>query len=102
MKALPDWLAPLGAIAGATILAGLFLLLLGADPAAALRALARGAFGDAVALENTLIRMGPLVLVGLGMALAFRCGVWNIGGEGQLYAGALADTGPAGGAGAQA
>ncbi len=99
MRALPDWLAPLGAIAGATILAGFFLLLLGADPAAALRALARGAFGDAVALENTLIRTGPLVLVGLGMALAFRCGVWNIGGEGQLYAGALAATAAAVGTG---
>jgi simple sugar transport system permease protein len=36
--------------------------------------------------------MGPLVLVGLAVAVAFRAGVWNIGGEGQLYAGALAAT----------
>ena len=36
--------------------------------------------------------MGPLLLVGLGVALSFRCGIWNIGGEGQLYVGALAAT----------
>ena len=38
------------------------------------------------------MRAGPLLLVGLGVALSFRCGVWNIGGEGQLLAGALAAT----------
>jgi simple sugar transport system permease protein len=36
--------------------------------------------------------MGPLLLVGLGVALSFRCGIWNIGGEGQLYVGAFAAT----------
>ena len=85
-------LQPLAAIAAATALASLLLAALGADPLLALGALARGAFGDAYALENTLVRMGPLVLIGLGVAIAFRCGVWNIGGEGQLYAGALAAT----------
>ena len=85
-------LQPLGAIAAGSALASLLLAALGADPLLALGALARGAFGDAYALENTLVRMGPLVLIGLGVAIAFRCGVWNIGGEGQLYVGALAAT----------
>jgi len=83
-------LAPLGAIGIALVALGLLLLLLGADPLRALGALMGGAFGDRNALENTLLRMCPLLLVGLGVALAFRCGVWNIGGEGQLYLGALA------------
>lgn len=83
---------PLAAVAGATAVAALLLVLLGADPALAFTALAQGAFGDRLAIENTLVRMGPLVLIGLGVSFAFRCGVWNIGGEGQLYAGALAAT----------
>jgi simple sugar transport system permease protein len=86
------WLAPIAAALGATLLASLLLMALGADPILALVALFAGAFGDAHALENTLLRAGPLVLVGLGVATAFRCGVWNIGGEGQFALGAVAAT----------
>jgi ABC-type uncharacterized transport system permease subunit len=92
VKRLRAALAPLGAAALALAAAGALLALLGADPALALAALAGGAFGDALALENTLVRVGPLLLVGLGVGLSFRCGIWNIGGEGQLYVGALAAT----------
>ncbi|HTO72142.1 MAG TPA: ABC transporter permease [Myxococcota bacterium] len=83
---------PLVATAVALALAGALLALLGADPVAALRALAGGAFGDSLALETTAVRAGPLALLGLGVALSFRCGIWNIGGGGQLAAGALAAT----------
>lgn len=85
-------LDPLVAIAAALALSAVFLGLLGADPWQALVALVEGAFGDRIALENTLVRAGPLVLIGLAVAAAFRCGLWNIGGEGQLYVGALAAT----------
>ena len=85
-------LEPIGALAAAVAVGALFLAALGADPLDAFAALLRGAFGDRIALENTLVRMGPLVLIGLGIALAFRCGVWNIGAEGQLYVGALVAT----------
>jgi general nucleoside transport system permease protein len=64
----------------------------GADPIVALGALVRGAAGDRFALGDTLARSCPLVLTGLAVALAFRCGVWNIGAEGQLLMGALAAT----------
>lgn len=69
------------------------LALGGYSPVAAGAALARGALGsvDAV-LSVTLVRSVPLILTGLAVALAFRAGVWNIGAEGQLYAGALAAT----------
>jgi simple sugar transport system permease protein len=84
--------APLAAVGAAALLAALFLWALGADPLQALQALARGALGDARALENTLLRFCPLALVGLAVALAFRAGVWNIGAEGQLVLGALLAT----------
>ncbi|MDO8666301.1 MAG: hypothetical protein Q7J79_06785 [Gemmatimonadales bacterium] len=36
-----------------------------------------------------LIRWTPLLITGLAVALAFRAGIWNIGAEGQFYAGAV-------------
>lgn len=63
----------------------------GYDAAQALGALARGAAGGRdTLLSVTLVRSVPLMLTGLAVALAFRAGVWNIGAEGQLYAGAIA------------
>ncbi|HXZ84907.1 MAG TPA: ABC transporter permease [Myxococcota bacterium] len=84
--------APLAATLVAFAVAGVWLLLLGADPLRAFAALVGGAFGDSLALETTAVRAGPLLLVGLGVALSFRCGIWNIGGEGQIAVGALAAT----------
>jgi simple sugar transport system permease protein len=70
----------------------LALLAAGADPVVALSALLGGAIGDRFALADTLLKSCPLILTGLGVALAFRTGVWNIGAEGQLLVGALAAT----------
>jgi simple sugar transport system permease protein len=92
LSALRLWLPPAGAIAAALLTAAVLLAALGADPRAVLGALASGSLGDRYALENTLVRAAPLALAGLGVALAFRAGIWNIGGEGQLYAGALLAT----------
>ncbi|HJU67031.1 MAG TPA: ABC transporter permease [Gemmatimonadaceae bacterium] len=70
------------------------LHLAGYDAGRALAALWRGSFGSTNAfLSATLVRATPLVLAGLGVALAFRGGLWNIGAEGQLLAGAAAATG---------
>jgi len=69
------------------------LQLAGYDAAAALGALWNGAFGSWYALtSSTLVRAVPLILIGLGIALAFRGGAFNIGAEGQFYAGAIAAT----------
>jgi ABC-type uncharacterized transport system permease subunit len=76
----------------ALLLASLALALLGYAPLPALRALALGAFGSGAAWTATLLKTGPLLFTGLAVALAFRCGVWNIGAEGQLYGGALLAT----------
>jgi general nucleoside transport system permease protein len=74
------------------LLAGV-LHLAGYDAARALGALWRGSLGSTNAiLSATLVRATPLLLAGLGIALAFRAGIWNIGAEGQLLAGAAAAT----------
>ncbi len=51
-----------------------------------------GSFGDAQTLSYTLVRVGPLILTGLSVAIAFRAGLFNIGAEGQLAMGAMAAT----------
>lgn len=84
-----------GAVVGAiavSVLAGL-LFAAGFPVGAALSALWRGAFGssDAV-LSSTLVRAIPLLLIGSGMVIALRAGVINLGGDGQLLAGAVAAT----------
>src|SRR5687768_7090107 len=83
-----------GAAAGASIvLLALLLIAVGHDPLSSLAALWRGSFGSSYSLRSaTLVRAIPLMFTGLAVALAFRAGVWNIGGEGQLLAGAAAAT----------
>jgi ABC-type uncharacterized transport system permease subunit len=74
------------------LLAGV-LHIAGYDAGRALAALWRGSLGSTNAfLSATLVRATPLLLAGLGVALAFRAGVWNIGAEGQLLAGGAAAT----------
>ncbi len=72
------------------LLAATSLWLGGFDPLAAAAAMVRGSVGSPTALSITIVRAVPLILTGLAVALAFRTGVWNIGAEGQLYAGAIA------------
>jgi ABC-type uncharacterized transport system permease subunit len=80
------------------VLLGLTLLILGLEVAGydagpALAALWSGAFGSWYAFTSaTLVRSVPLILIGLGIATAFRAGAFNIGAEGQFYAGAIAAT----------
>ncbi len=71
------------------------LFLLGANPLAAYGAMVQGAFGSPNAFADTLVKASPLLFVGVGTCIAYRCGVINIGGEGQIVMGALAATGVA-------
>lgn len=82
--------APVVAIAVSLAISGLLVGLSGAPVLEAFRRIAIGAFGSKLAITETLTRATPLVLTGLAAAVAFRAQVWNIGAEGQLYAGALA------------
>lgn len=71
-------------------LAAIPLALAGAEIGRAYGLMARGVFGSMFTITETLTRATPLILTGLAAALAFRARLWNIGGEGQLYLGALA------------
>lgn len=52
----------------------------------------QGAFGDINLVAETLIRTTPILIISLGLAVSFKCKVWNIGAEGQLYIGAMVGT----------
>ncbi|MFM0740127.1 ABC transporter permease [Paraburkholderia xenovorans] len=82
-----------GSIAALIVMVALGSLLIattGAPVLASWRALVTGAFGSRLAISEVLTRTTPLILTGLACAVAFRARLWNIGAEGQLYAGALA------------
>ncbi|MEO8199334.1 MAG: ABC transporter permease [Gemmatimonadota bacterium] len=82
-----------GAIAAGLLILGAGLHAAGYDAAAALQALWRGAFGSWYAITSgTLVRAIPLIIIGSGIAIAFRGGALNIGAEGQFCAGAIAAT----------
>ncbi len=88
-----SWLRRAATVALVSLLAlgalWLALRLAGLDATRALIALWDGSFGSGYALtSSTLVRATPLILTGLAVAIAFRAGVWNIGAEGQLLAGA--------------
>lgn len=85
------WMAiPVASALVALLLALAALALAGASPLRATGLLLAGAAGSTFAITETLTRATPLILTGLAAAVAFRARLWNIGGEGQLYAGALA------------
>ncbi len=85
-------LKPFAPVAGAVlalVLGGLLLQLNGADPIQAYKTLWLGAFGGSQQLTETLLKATPLLIIALGLTVAFRAKVWNIGAEGQYYIGAL-------------
>ncbi len=73
-------------------LAGVFFLMpiLGANPVGAYSSLFAGAFGSRPAIGETSLAMTPLLISSLGFALAYKCGLFNIGLEGQIQVGAIA------------
>ena len=88
----PGWGYPVAAVALSLVVSAGLMLATGYDPLEAYGALYEGSLGSTFGVSITLVRMTPLLLTGLAVALAFRAGVFNIGGEGQLYAGAIAAT----------
>ena len=89
---LAGLLVPVGAVVAAFLVGGVMLLMLGVNPIRGYGALLDGAFGDLDALADTAIKSIPLLLVGVGICIAFRASVINIGGEGQMIAGAIVST----------
>lgn len=85
-------LAPLLAISIALFVCALLIIWAGASPIEAYGLLLKGSLGGKFAISETLTRATPLIFTGLAAALAFRAKLWNIGAEGQLYAGACVAT----------
>ncbi|MFO6419326.1 ABC transporter permease [Hylemonella sp. W303a] len=83
-------LAPCAAIAVTLAVSSLLVLWAGAPVAQTFGLLFQGAFGSVFAWSETLTRAIPLILTGLSVTVAFKARLFNIGAEGQLYAGALA------------
>jgi ABC-type uncharacterized transport system permease subunit len=85
-----SFMVPILAVSAAMSLISLLIYSLGSSPIEAYQALFTGSFGTTYDFANSLNRAAPLILVGLGVAVAFRGGVFNIGGEGQIMMGGIA------------
>lgn len=86
-------LVPVVSVALALVVCAVFLLLSGVDPFQAYKKMFSGVVGTSYGITETVLKAIPLMLAGLGLGVAFRMQLWNIGGEGQLYMGAAAATG---------
>jgi simple sugar transport system permease protein len=91
-RLMASWLSLLLAAVAGLLVGAVMLVALGANPLTAYEALFRGAFGSSRAIIDTAVKAVPLALVGVGICIAFRANVLNIGGEGQLVMGGLAST----------
>lgn len=80
---------PMLAIFTALVIGAVIIELTGKSALAAYGGLWDGALGSPRALSNTVVRSTPFIIAGLAVALGFKAGLFNIGAEGQLYAGAL-------------
>ena len=84
--------APLVSILIALFVAGFLLLAAGVNPLQAYRDIFMEALGSSYGLSETLVKTTPLIFASLGVSLAFRMQIWNIGAEGQIYMGAMGAT----------
>jgi simple sugar transport system permease protein len=91
-KRSPMWqlLLSITAVLAALGVSAVLVVSAGADIGEAFSALFAGAFGSWKAFIESLVKAAPLILTGLAVTVAFRGKIWNIGAEGQLFAGAMA------------
>lgn len=89
-KILGVLLDPLIAIVFALTVGAVIIKVMGGDVIYAYQSLWSGAFGNIRSIGQTLISTTPYIFTGLAFAFTFRCGLFNIGTEGQFYAGAIA------------
>lgn len=91
-KKTPEWIYSLLVVLLAFLIGALFIAMIGANPLVAYSALLRASFGNINGFAETMIKACPLLLAGLGISLAYRAKFWNIGAEGQIYAGGICAT----------
>jgi len=83
---------PILAMLSAFLIGAVVLLFLKVNPLTAYAAIFDGAFGSLAGFTQSLVKATPLLLVGLGICIAFRASVINIGAEGQIILGAIGAT----------
>ncbi|UJF32704.1 ABC transporter permease [Paenibacillus hexagrammi] len=86
------WWIPIASVVLALLFCALFLAWNGMNPLIVYSKMFQGAFGSKYGWSETLVKAIPLLLCGIGVAVAYRIHVWNIGAEGQFVAGAIAAT----------
>lgn len=89
-KSLSALLVPLISILLAFIIGGIIMAALGANPFLAVKYLFQGAFGSKAGIGTTLTKATPLMFTALCACFAYKCGVFNLGGEGQFLMGSMA------------
>ena len=89
-KAFGAFLVPLLSILLAFLIGGIIMAALGADPFQSVKFLFQGAFGSKAGIGTTLTKATPLMFTALCACFAYRCGVFNLGGEGQFLMGSIA------------
>ncbi|BAY16985.1 inner-membrane translocator [Anabaenopsis circularis NIES-21] len=82
-------LSPLIAITSALMVGAILIIFAGANPITAYTALFQESLANYFGFGNTLTKMTPLLFTSLGVLVALKAGQFNIGGEGQIYLGAL-------------
>src|ERR1700741_1750217 len=87
---LRELISPVVAVIVAFLIGGLIVLLIKDDPILTYKLLIGSAFSWPDGIGYTLFNATPLIFTGLAVAVAFRCGLLNIGAEGQLYVAAFA------------
>lgn len=91
-SAMKKFIISLTSIVLGLIFAGLFLLVTGKNPLEIYNEIIQSSVGSVYGFSETLVEMIPLALCSLGVSLAFRMQLWNIGAEGQFYMGAFGAT----------
>ena len=89
IKNITGFIVPLLSILLAFIIGAIIMAALGASPVEAFQYLIKGSFGTINAFGNTLNKATPLIFCGLCACFAYKCGVFNLGGEGQFLCGAM-------------
>ena len=84
---LLEKITPLIAVVLALLVGAIVIILIGENPVFVYKTLFSNAIGNRDGWGNVLFRATPLIFTGLTVAFAFRCGLFNIGGEGQMYIG---------------
>src|SRR5262247_399781 len=90
MKLIRELIFPLIAVLAAFVVGGILISLIGDSPIQAYRLLIGSALSWPDGIGYTLFYATPLIFTGLAVLVAFRCGLLNIGAEGQLYVAAFA------------